>query len=55
MGRRVKYQEGSGQSSEFPVKDNIGMMVIAQGNYSIPQGQSLGNFEMLGDMIFKDM
>lgn len=55
MGRRIKYQEGSGASSELPVKDNIGMMVIAQGNYSIPQGQSLGNFEMLGDMIFKDM
>lgn len=55
MGRRIKYQEGSGTTAELPVKDNIGMMVIAQGNYSIPQGQSLGNFEMLGDMIFKDM
>lgn len=55
MGRRVKYQEGSGTSAELPVKDNIGMMVIAQGNWSIPQGQVLGNFEMLGDMIFKDM
>lgn len=55
MGRRVKYQEGSDKGAELPVKDNIGMMVIAQGNYTIPQGQSLGNFEMLGDMIFKDM
>lgn len=56
MGRRIKYQEGSdGNSGELPVKDNIGMMVIAQGNYTTPEGQSLGNFEMLGDMIFKDM
>jgi len=55
MGRRIKYQEGSGDGAELPVKDNIGMMVVAQGNFSTPQGQSLGNFEMLGDMIFKDM
>lgn len=55
MGRRIKYQEGTGDNSELPVKDNIGIMVVAQGNYTTPQGQSLGNFEMLGDLIFKDM
>ena len=55
MGRRIKYQEGSGDGAELPVKDNIGMMVVAQGNFSTPMGQSLGNFELLGDMIFKDM
>jgi len=55
MGRRIKYQEGSGDGAELPVKDNIGMMVVAQGNYTTPMGQSLGNFELLGDMIFKDM
>lgn len=53
MGARIKYQDSG--SEQLPVKYNIGMAITAHANFSTPADQTVLDFELMADMLFKDL
>ncbi len=53
MGMRVKYHDQGDE--ELPVKFNIGMAIVAAANFTTPEGQTVLDFELMADMLFKDL
>jgi len=53
MGARIKYQDSG--TEQLPVKYNIGMAITAHANFTTPEGQTVLDFELMADMLFKDL
>ncbi len=53
MGARIKYQDAGNET--LPVKYNIGMAITAHANFTTPEGQTVLDFELMADMLFKDL
>ncbi len=55
-GRRIKYVENpDGTDDPIPAVENYGIMVIPYGSGVSEQDENCGRFEMLGNMLFKDL
>jgi hypothetical protein len=52
-GKVIKYREQG--DTTLPQYRNIGMFIVAAANYTTPQNQAIGNFEMNCAFEFKDM
>lgn len=52
-GKIVKYREQG--DTTLPQYRNIGMFIVSAANFTTPQNQAIGNFEMNNQFLFKDI